>query len=147
VLATPLVMASVAQTIANNGVRSPTSLVKDDSLAAKATDTEVVPPGVADEVREMMVEVVASGTGTAAALPDAVAAGKTGTAELGPKADQVIDPSNPDAEVELEVNAWFAAFAPAKDPKLAIAVMIVNADGDGGAVAAPIAREVLAAGL
>ena len=147
VLATPLVMASVAQTIANDGVRSPTSLVKDDSLAAKATDTEVVPPQVADQVREMMVEVVSSGTGTSAALPDAVVAGKTGTAELGPKADQVIDPNDPDAEVELEVDAWFAAFAPAKDPKLAIAVMIVNADGDGGAIAAPIARDVLAAGL
>lgn len=147
VLATPLLMASVAQTIANGGVRSPTSLVKDDEYAADAAETEVIPPEVADQVREMMVEVVASGTGTSAALPDAVVAGKTGTAELGPKADQVIDPDDPDAEVELEVDAWFAAFAPAKDPKLAIAVMIVNAAGDGGAIAAPIARDVLAAGL
>lgn len=147
VLATPLVMASVAQTIANNGVRSPTSLVKSGEYAAEGGDTQVVPAGVADQVREMMIEVVASGTGTAAALPDAVVAGKTGTAELGPKPDQVIDPDNPDAEPELEVDAWFAAFAPAKDPKLAIAVMIVNADGDGGVVAAPIARDVLAAGL
>lgn len=147
VLATPLMMASVAQTIANNGVRSPTSLVKDDELAADAGETEVIPPEVADQVREMMIEVVSSGTGTAAALPDVVVAGKTGTAELGPKADQEIDPDDPDAEVELEVDAWFSAFAPAKDPKLAIAVMIVNADGDGGAIAAPIARDVLAAGL
>ena len=144
VLATPLSMASVAQTIANNGVRSPTSMIKDDEYAAETGDTEVMPPEVADQVREMMVEVVASGTGTSAALPDAVVAGKTGTAELGPSADQ---PDDPDAEVALDVDAWFTAFAPAKDPKIVVAVMIVNADGDGGAVAAPIAREVLAAGL
>jgi penicillin-binding protein A len=145
VLATPLQMASVAQTIANGGVRSPTSLVRNAELAAKSGEVVAVEPEVAEQLTEMMIEVVRSGTGQAAALPNTVVAGKTGTAELGPAASA--DPADPSAEVEQEVDAWFTAFAPARKPKLAVAVMIVDADGDGGVVAAPIAREVLAAGL
>ena len=147
VLATPLQMASVAQTIANKGKRSPTAIVRDPELAPQTGQVEVTSKSVAKQVGAMMVEVVRSGTGTAAALPDVTVAGKTGTAELGPKADSVPDPDNPDAEPELEVDAWFAAYAPADKPKLAVAVMIVNADGDGGVVAAPIAREILDAAL
>jgi peptidoglycan glycosyltransferase len=97
-------------------------------------------------MREMMVEVVKSGTGSAGAIPQAQVAGKTGTAELGPKAGAEVDPANPD-EVEQEVDAWFSAFAPADKPELAIAVMIVNADGDGGVVAAPIASQILSGAL
>ncbi|HKJ37055.1 MAG TPA: penicillin-binding transpeptidase domain-containing protein [Solirubrobacterales bacterium] len=147
VLATPLQMASVAQTIAADGVRSPTPLVKGAGLGPEMEPVQVTTPKIAEQVGEMMVEVVSNGTGSAASLPNAAVAGKTGTAELGPKPGQQFDPSNPDAEPELEVDAWFTAYAPAKNPKLAIAVMIVNADGDGGVIAAPIARQVLAAGL
>ena len=43
--------------------------------------------------------------------------------------------------------ALFLAFAPAEDPKLAVAVMIVNSSGDGGEVAAPIAQQILASNL
>jgi len=147
VLATPLQMASVAQTIANAGVRSPTSMVKDPELQSDAGEVEVTSPEVADQLTTMMVEVINSGTGSAAAVADAQVAGKTGTAELGtPKEGVAIDPENP-GDVEQEVDAWFAAFAPAAKPELAIAVMIVNAEGDGGAIAAPIAQQVLAAGL
>ena len=42
----------------------------------------------------------------------------------------------------LEENAWFTSFAPAEKPKLAIAVMIVDASGSGGEVAAPIAAQI-----
>ena len=45
---------------------------------------------------------------------------------------------------EQKVDAWFTAFAPATDPKLAVAAMVVNASGDGGTVAAPIVRSVMA---
>jgi penicillin-binding protein 2 len=74
-------------------------------------------------------------------------AGKTGTAELGPKALEpgAEPPSNGAPEQRLD--AWFTAFAPANDPKLAAAAMVVDASGDGGEVAAPIVRQVLAAGL
>ncbi len=145
VLATPLEMASVAQTIANNGIRSPTSLVKDPELAAETGDVEVVSPETADKMRGMMVEVVKSGTGAAGAIPEAQVAGKTGTAELGPKAGAEPDPDTGD--VEQEVDAWFSAFAPADKPELVVAVMIVNADGDGGVVAAPIAAQILSGAL
>jgi len=81
---------------------------------------------------------VRGGTGTAAALPGVDVAGKTGTAELVPTADGPADPSKTDA--------WFVAFAPASTPSIAVAVMLIGA-GQGGASAAPIARDVLAAGL
>ncbi|MGI8726986.1 MAG: penicillin-binding transpeptidase domain-containing protein [Solirubrobacterales bacterium] len=141
VLATPLQMASVAQTIANEGVRLPTSIVRSPELAPNAEPVEVTTPEIAAEVSAMMRRVVRSGTGKAAALPETSVAGKTGTAELGPKVSGSADPA---ADPELEVDAWFTAFAPVKRPALAVAVMVVNADGDGGVIAAPIAREILA---
>jgi peptidoglycan glycosyltransferase len=133
-LATPLTMASVGATIANRGIRHRPRLVRGEPRAHR----RVVRPGVAEQVRDMMLEVVRSGTGVAAALPGVEVAGKTGTAELVPTADAASDPSNTDA--------WFVAFAPASDPELAVAVMLVGA-GQGGASAAPIARQVLDAAL
>jgi len=144
VLATPLEMASVAQTIANRGVRSPTALVRDPELSGDYPDTRVTTPEIAKQVKGMMVEVVASGTGIAAALPDVTVAGKTGTAELGTTVDE---PVGEGETPEQEVDAWFTAFAPADDPKYAVAVMVVQADGDGGTIAAPIARAILDAAL
>ena len=147
VLATPLQMASVAQTIAAEGVRSPTSIVRSGDLRSNAEPVEVTSPETAKIVRDMMIEVVRSGTGVAAQIPNVQVAGKTGTAELGPAALAPGDPLEPGEEPELEQDAWFLAFAPAEKPELAIAVMVVNASGDGGAVAAPIAQQVLAAAL
>jgi cell division protein FtsI/penicillin-binding protein 2 len=91
--------------------------------------------------------VVNRGTGTAAALPGVQVAGKTGTAELGPKPLEPSQEGTSAAAPEQEVDAWFMAFAPAEDPRLAAAAMIVDANGDGGTVAAPIVRQVLAAAL
>ncbi len=147
VLATPLEMASVAQTIADGGRRSPTRIVSDRKLRPAARPVRVTSEQVAATLRDLMVQVVSSGTGMAAALPGVQVAGKTGTAELGPKALEPGQERSPDAAPEQKVDAWFTAFAPANDPKLAAAAMVVNADGDGGAVAAPIVRQVLAAGL
>lgn len=144
VLASPLEMASVSQTIANEGVRSPTSMVKDPELAGDYPDVTAVSPETAKQVRDMMIEVVNSGTGIAAAVPGVTVAGKTGTAELGTVSDeQPIGAEEP----EQDVDAWFTAFAPAENPKLAVAVMVIKAPGDGGTVAAPIAQQILAAGL
>ena len=145
VLATPLEMASISQTVANEGVRSPTAMVKGPELAGDYPDVEVMKPEISDQVKKMMIEVVASGTGSSAALPDATVAGKTGTAELGTTTNS--GPVAPGEEPEQDVDAWFTAFAPADDPKLAVAVMVVNAPADGGTVAAPIARQILEAGL
>jgi penicillin-binding protein A len=136
VLATPLEMASVAQAIGNGGVREPTSLVTDKSLQADAKPVRVTSSDIASTLRTLMIGVVTHGTGTAAALPGIQVAGKTGTAELGP----VIGKHT----TEQRVDAWFTAFAPASDPKLVVAAMVVNANGAGGAVAAPIVRSVMA---
>jgi cell division protein FtsI/penicillin-binding protein 2 len=147
VLATPLQMASVAQAIADGGMRSPTRMVSDRTLRPMGQPVRVAPEEVARTVRDLMVQVVNGGTGTAAALPGVQVAGKTGTAELGPKPFEPGQQAPPGGAPEQKVDAWFTGFAPAKDPKLAVAAMVVDADGDGGAVAAPIVRQVLAAGL
>lgn len=151
VLATPLGMASVAQAIAGGGTRAPTPIVTDPALQASAEPVQVTSKENARVVRSLMEAVVDYGTGSSAALPGIEVAGKTGTAELGPKPNQPApQPTAPGAEPpdpEQIVDAWFIAFAPARKPKLAVAVMLIDADGDGGEVAAPIAREILAAGL
>ncbi len=96
-------------------------------------------------VRDLMIGVVNEGTGVAAALPGIEVAGKTGTAELGPTALSAGDEVG--AEAPQELDAWFTSFAPANDPQLAVAVLVVDSAGDGGEIAAPIARQVLATGL
>jgi peptidoglycan glycosyltransferase len=145
VLSTPLEMATVSQTIAARGMRSPTPLVTDPGLTPDAEPVRVTDERIAATVRDLMIEVVKSGTGTPAALPGVDVAGKTGTAELGPAANA--PPPAEGEEPEQELDAWFTAFAPAKRPEIAVAVMVVNAEGGGGDVAGPIAREVLAAAV
>ena len=134
VLATPLQMASVAQTIGNGGVRMPTSIVANEKLRPDAEPVRVMSKKIADELTELMVGVVTGGTGYAGAIPEAQVAGKTGTAELGPKPGQENE-ENP----EQIKDAWFAAFAPAEKARLAVGVLLIEAEAAGGEVAAPIA--------
>ena len=150
VLATPLGMASVAQTVAAGGTRSPTPIVVDPALRADAEPVEVTSAEIARVLTGLMRAVVTSGTGVAAAIPRIQVAGKTGTAELGPRPNQApsqIDPESGEPELEQIIDAWFIAFAPANKPKLAIAVMLIDAPGDGGQTAAPIAQDILSAAL
>jgi penicillin-binding protein A len=140
VLATPLRLASVAQTVAAGGLRSEPTLRAGDR---RRRATRVTTRRVARTLERLMVDVVDFGTGTASAIPGVKVAGKTGTAELedtrGPNArDQPPDESNTDA--------WFTAYAPARRPRLAVGVLFVRA-GSGGATAAPAARVVLESGL
>jgi penicillin-binding protein A len=157
-LATPLELATMAQTIAAGGIRSPTPITTDPELAPDAKPVQVTSRKIAGILRTLMIEVVTGGTGSAAALPGKVqVAGKTGTAELGipkepekggqPKQPQIDPDTGKPFPPEQKVDAWFTSFAPAQKPRLVVAVMLVDADGDGGEVAAPIAREILGAAL
>jgi cell division protein FtsI/penicillin-binding protein 2 len=145
VLATPLEMASIAQTVGRHGVRLPTPIVAKRGLQSDAGPVRVMSPKIAAQLRDLMIGVVSGGTGTAAALPGVQVAGKTGTAELGPKPGAPSPP--PGEQPEQSVDAWFTSFAPASKPRLAVAVLLVDADADGGTVAAPVAHDILAAGL
>jgi penicillin-binding protein A len=132
VVASPLQMASVAQTIAADGIRHPPFIVHSPKrFKDRQPPVKAVGRGVAGEVTQLMEAVVSYGTGTSAAIPGITVAGKTGTAEVGP---------------DRPSDAWFIAFAPAQAPRVAIAVLIVNG-GVGGDVAAPIARQVLESAL
>jgi cell division protein FtsI/penicillin-binding protein 2 len=142
VLATPLQMASVAQTIAADGVRMPTSLVANRKLRPQAQPERVMTKKIAGQLTELMIGVVTSGTGFAGAIPEAQVAGKTGTAELGPEPGQEDEP-----EPTQIKDAWFAAFAPAEKPRLTVSVVLIDAGAAGGEVAAPAAAEILSAGL
>lgn len=159
VLATPLQMATVAGTIADDGHRpSPTFLPSHPHLGPT-----VMSPQVAHTVRHLMTEVVREGTGVSAAIPGVVVAGKTGTAELktpckpeGEASETEAEPSEGEDQAEghescqeeeaSNTDAWFAAFAPARNPRIVVCVMLVK-DGAGGDTAAPVAKEVLESAL
>jgi peptidoglycan glycosyltransferase len=145
VAATPLQMALVAAAVANNGViMRPYTVAEIRDTRGRVVERTrpvtwraAVTPTVAATMREAMVAVVASGTGTRAAVPGVQVAGKTGTAQTG---------SEPPA-----AHAWFIGFAPAEAPRIALAVIIEGqpdaADLTGGSTAAPIARDLFAAAL
>jgi cell division protein FtsI/penicillin-binding protein 2 len=148
VQATALHMTGVAATIAERGRRVQPTL----RLGERPKPARAISPKVARQVERMMLAVVRSGTGTAAAIPGVGVAGKTGTAELEDttKKDEPVDPAAgavPEAKPDTtDTDAWFVAYAPARRPRIAVGVMLVRA-GAGGAVAAPTARPVLLAGL
>jgi peptidoglycan glycosyltransferase len=134
-LVTPLQMASVAQAIGNGGVRMEPRLVqKVVDPDGRTTDTplpkrarRVMSATAAGQLTTMMKNVVKEGTGTAAALQGVELAGKTGTAEIDPAAG---------------INdLWFIGFT----PEVAVAVVIERQKGQGGVVAAPVAKQVLQA--
>jgi peptidoglycan glycosyltransferase len=143
--ANPMQMALVAAAIANHGVMMRPRLVTE----VRGPDGQVVqrfePEMLAQPMTEMnaalltamMVDVVDAGTGTAAQIPGVQVAGKTGTAQHGEG---------------LAPHAWFVSFAPASDPTIAVAVIVLDggslgSDATGGQVAAPIAKAVMEAAL
>ena len=135
VLVTPLNMALIASGIANKGEVVKPILVKEtispEGTIIRTNSTRVISNGTdiftANEVKNMMVEVVKRGTGTNASIKGVRVAGKTGTAE------------NPSGKS----HAWFIGFAPADDPKVAIAVVLEEDGTTGGKTAAPIARNIM----
>lgn len=142
-LVTPLQMAQVAATVANDGQRMCPRLwsrVIDPDGREEKLDPQrcarVMDEETAESVTQMMTDVVNEGTGTAAALSGIDVAGKTGTAEIEGRPD-----------CTLPNQAWFIGFAPADDPEIAVAATVECTSGFGGDTAGPIARAVMEAGL
>jgi peptidoglycan glycosyltransferase len=144
VRATPTQMAMVAAAIANGGSLMTPYLVQtvrtaDLDVVSEAEPSELseaVSPTTAQQLTDMMVGVVQSGSGTAAQISGVTVAGKTGTAQTG------VDGEAP--------HAWFTGFAPAENPQVAVAVIVehggsVGSEATGGKVAAPVARAVMQA--
>jgi penicillin-binding protein 2 len=153
--ATPLQLAVMTARIANGGRAIRPRLVRAGPAAAGGTGGEPPPSiGVSDWsfrfVRQGMYDVVNSDRGTArdARLghPELALAGKTGTSQVRriSHAERVTGVrKNEDKSWEERDHALFVAFAPYREPRYAVAV-VVEHGGSGSQAAAPIARDILA---
>ncbi|WP_304509088.1 peptidoglycan D,D-transpeptidase FtsI family protein [Anaerotignum sp.] len=130
---TPLYMAMLASAIANEGIMMQPYIIDHiqygNGKAGKYTVpkklTQICTTDEAAILQDMMVSVVENGTGRAASVNGVTVAGKTGTAENATGND----------------HSWFVGFAPAEDPKVAVAVVIENSNAYGSAT--PIAGKVI----
>ncbi|MDO9353456.1 MAG: penicillin-binding transpeptidase domain-containing protein [Solirubrobacteraceae bacterium] len=147
VQASSLQMALVAATIAERGERPELTLEAGRSPKLE----RVIPRTVASQVTTMMAAVVARGTGGAAGIDGVKVAGKTGTAELRSTQGECDEENPPEGgcpaeDDQTDTTAWFAGFAPASSPKIAVAVYLVG-QGKGGDTAAPVFKSVATAAL
>ncbi|MDI6640742.1 MAG: penicillin-binding protein 2 [Elusimicrobiota bacterium] len=130
---TPLQLAALICAVATKGeIYQPyltDKIVAQDKVIykhkVKKITTVELDETVWQNLRSALTEVVNSGTGHACFIPGVKIAGKTGTAQ---------NPHGPD-------HAWFVAYAPVENPKLALSVFVEHG-GKGGAVAAPIAKKI-----
>jgi len=141
VQATPLEMALVAAGVANGGVVERPHVMQE----VRNSDGEVIDSGGAEVwrrplspenaaiMRDAMINVVERGTATRMQIAGILVAGKTGTAQLGTE--------------PAKSHAWVIGFAPADNPRVAVAVIVLGQEGaseqTGGRVAAPIAKTVM----
>lgn len=140
VLATPIEMALVAASIANDGVIMKPLIVKEilkpTGQSIKKIKAEELQRVTSIEnakiIKEYMRATVTEGTGGAAALESVEVCGKTGTADTGREGEKP--------------HSWFIGFAPYDNPKIAIAVIVENG-GTGGGIAAEIAGQVIKTAL
>lgn len=144
VAASPLQMAMVTAGIANKGevmtpyvvktVRAPNLAILDQGGAE--VQNQAISAETAAMLTDMMVSTVDRGTATSARIPGVDVAGKTGTAQ---------------SAKDRGPYAWFVAFAPAKEPRVAVAVLVEASKNvgelSGGRIAGPIARSVIEAVL
>jgi len=148
---TPIQLARATATLANRGnVVTPFLVDKivsaTDTHAGPETHNDIIPlkKSNVDAIVSAMVDVVHSERGTAHDLKkdfNYLMAGKTGTAQvLGIKQNAKYDENA--IEFKYRDHALFIAFAPADDPKIAVAVIAENG-GHGGSIAAPIAAKVI----
>jgi peptidoglycan glycosyltransferase len=141
-LASPLQMAVIASTIANNGVMMRPYLVQDvvsntgqevQNIAPQSLG-QIISVNTANTMKDLMRDVVNGGTGVNAAINGIQVCGKTGTAD------------HQDEGKNAPPHSWFVGFAPYNDPQVAVAV-IVEDGGQGGIAAARIASGVMKVAL
>jgi len=142
---TPLQMAMVSAAIANRGELLHPNLVERVSASDLSVLQQFAPevyghpisPSVAASMTQMMVANVDSGAARGARIDGVEVAGKTGTAQNGTEEPHTL---------------WFTGFAPASDPRVAVAVVVENGGGQGqsgfgNTIAAPVAKKVIEAVL
>jgi penicillin-binding protein A len=144
-LVNPMQMALMASAVANGGIMPQPRVVSEVRDSQGRVVREFPAPTVrralsatsAAKLTQMMIAVVNNGSGYRAAIPGIQVAGKTGTATNGEG---------------RAPNAWFTAFAPAQNPRIAVSVIVLDggnlgSEATGGQVAAPIVRSVIEAYL
>ena len=150
VTVTPIQLANLIAAVSVSGKRFKPELIKAlrNRSTGELTEFNPVPlksvnvsPKSFSAIREALAGVVTDpeGTGHAARSDIVSIAGKTGTAQVialsrGPK--------NEDQPKEFQDHAWFVAFAPVENPKIAICVLVEHG-GHGGGAAAPLAKKVI----
>ncbi len=133
ITATPMQMLLVAAAVANEGQRVQPYIVKHTAdITSQIKAKRALSPTVAAHIAKMMESAVKEGTATSAAISGYNVAGKTGTAE------------NESGDKD---HAWFVGYAGLDTPQIAVAVILEYSGNSGGAVAAPVAREVMKAWL
>jgi penicillin-binding protein 2 len=144
---TPLQMAVMLSAVANGGTvyrprlvqgvgkttENGTQATKEYPVAVKRGDLGVRPENLA-AVREGLRAVVTEGTGKNAAVKDVEVAGKTGSAQFVTQIG---------GSTVKDTRTWFTGFAPLKDPKYVV-IVIVEGGVSGGTTCAPLASEILA---
>ncbi|WP_138203480.1 peptidoglycan D,D-transpeptidase FtsI family protein [Haloimpatiens lingqiaonensis] len=139
VLATPMQMALVASTIANDGVMMKPKIVNKITNSNNKTIKNISAESIgqitskenADTIEEFMRKTVQQGTARAAKNSKVAICGKTGTAD---HKDDGSENSTP--------HSWFIGFAPYQNPQIAIAVIVENG-GTGGGIATRVATGVI----
>jgi penicillin-binding protein 2 len=151
-LVTPLQMATMIAAVGNGGIRYKPQLVKKmvsvENTVTHEAQPEVigripVPAATMEHIRRGLWSVVnhRKGTAFASRIKDLEYSGKTGTAQVVSRPpDDVVNQEQIDEM--LKDHAWFVAYAPEQEPKIAVAVMIEHGE-HGSSAAAPIAREVI----
>lgn len=146
IIATTLQLAQAASVVANGGMLvKPRLIVKasregmpDEQIETVEPPKRVIKPETAITMRRMMEQVVLKGTGTKARLDGYTSGGKTGSAQIFDTAAHVYT---------HKYNASFMGFAPVNNPSIVVVVTLNGASKYGGAVAAPVFREVAGAAL
>ncbi|MFH2065219.1 MAG: penicillin-binding protein 2 [Pseudomonadota bacterium] len=151
-LATPIQMASLTAAIGNGGkllkpviVKSIETVEGDIVKTSEKEQVGVIPASqkTMEIVKKGLWEVVniRSGTGWIAHVIGLDIAGKTGTAQITSR--KAGDPENREEQENfIKPHAWFVAYAPATEPKIAVAVMIEHGE-HGSSAAGPVAREMI----